>query len=417
MKIRSLVFFIVIFFLTNGLHSQTAAPFLLIQPSPELNGMAGAFTALPTDDPFGSYYNPAQIGNFGRHNNFAVHLYLNDMTWVPQFNFSNMTFNNFGIGLGYNFQKIYPKVPLSVGVGYIKTRLELINNHVTDENGNDLGSFTSLETVDAFSIGITLDYVVLFSLGYTFKIIESDLFDRHLQVGSETRGGNSTANAGDFGLQLVFPLIKSYEYFSEKKVSISNRIKPFLDLSFGYTLSNIGDGMNYIDELHFYPLPRQAKMGYAVSVGLKQITPDINISYFTFDWSSEARDILIERNLTGFTYNSSPGNIKFWDHVILAKSDDDVKIYQGWRIGVFESIRYSRGRFQHLYSDDFQKTWGLVVSTKGIFKYLNTLSNNKTLEYISRHFELRYAQSSFETENDPDNNGTFHGLALYVSEF
>ena len=136
---------IVAFLIKFEAHSQTAVPFLLVQPSPELNGMAGAFTALPTDDPFGSFYNPAQIGNFGHQDNFATHFYLSDVTWLPQFNFSDLTYNNLGFGLGYNLQKIYPKVPLSVGLGYIRTRLELLDNHATDENGNDLGTFSSLE--------------------------------------------------------------------------------------------------------------------------------------------------------------------------------------------------------------------------------------------------------------------------------
>lgn len=382
--------------------------------------MAGAYTALPTDDPYGTYYNPAQIGNFGRSTNFAAHFYLNDVTRLSQFgqlNFLDMFYNSTALGLGYNLQKIYPKVPLSIGLGYIRTNYEIKRHHVTDENGNDLGTFTSLESVDAFSIGLTLDYVVLFSLGYTFKQIDSQLFDRHIQVGAETRGGSSNANAGDFGLQLILPLIKSYEYFSEKKVLIRNKLQPVLDISLGYTLSNIGDGMTYIDESRPDPLPRQARLGYAVSVGFKQITPDINIRLFRFDWSSEARDILIQRDPAGFTYRSSPGDIKFWDHVILAKSDEDVQIYQGWRLGAFESIRYSRGRFQSLYSNEFQKTWGLVISTKGLSKYLKTLSNNNIVGFILKHFELRYSQSSFETDNDPENNGTFHGLALYIFGF
>ncbi len=422
LKTHLIILLILTIVISHQLHSQTAVPWLLVQPSPELNGMAGAYTALPTDDPYGSYYNPAQIGNFGRHENFAVHFYLNDVTWLPQFgqlNFSDMSYTNLAFGLGFNLQKIYPKVPLSIGLGYIRTRFEIQDNVVTDQNGVRIGTFSSIESVNAFSIGLTVDYVLLFSIGYTFKHINSQLFDEELQVGAERGDGESSANAGDFGLQLVLPILKSYEYFSEKKTAINNKFQPFLDLALGYTLANIGDGMTYINEAEANPFPHQARMGYSISTGLKQITPDINIGLFSFDWSSEARDLLVQWDAAGFEYQSSPGDIKFWDHVILAKSDENVQIHQGWRISALETIRYSRGRFQFQYSTEFQKTWGLVISTIGLLKYLNTLTNDDTIDYISKHFELRYSQSSLLTDDDPDNdnNGTFRGLALYLFGF
>ncbi|MEJ2055283.1 MAG: hypothetical protein P8X42_15315, partial [Calditrichaceae bacterium] len=39
----------------------------LYPPSASLNSAGGAFTALPTDDPFGFYYNPAQLGQFSQN--------------------------------------------------------------------------------------------------------------------------------------------------------------------------------------------------------------------------------------------------------------------------------------------------------------------------------------------------------------
>ena len=415
-----IIILLITFLFSHRVHSQTALPWLLVQPSPELNGMAGAFTALPTDDPYGSYYNPAQIGNFSRNTNFAAHFYLNDVTWLPEyriFNFQDLAYNNIAFGLGYNLQNIYPKVPLSIGLGYIRTSFEIQNHHVTDENGNDLGTFTSLETVDAFSIGLTLDYVVLFSLGYTFKHISSDRSDRNIQVGAEMSDDHYSVNAGDFGAQLILPILKSYEFFSENKTVINNNFQPVLNISLGYAISNIGDKITYNADVQPDLLPRQARVGYAISAGLKQTTPDFNINLISFDWSSEARDLLVQWSDDKWEYQNSPGEIKFWDHVILAKSDDDVQIYQGWRLGVFETIRYSQGRFKSLYPDEFQKTWGLVISTKGLLKYLNTLTNDDTIDYISKHFELRYSQSSLLTDDDPDNNGSFHGLALYIFGF
>ena len=258
-----IIMLLITFLFSHTVHSQTALPWLLVQPSPELNGMAGAFTALPTDDPYGSYYNPAQIGNFSRNTNFAAHFYLNDVTWLPEyriFNFQDLAYNNIAFGLGYNLQNIYPKVPLSIGLGYIRTSFEIQNHHVTDENGNDLGTFTSLETADAFSIGLTLDYVVLFSLGYTFKHISSDRSDRNIQVGAEMSDDHYSVNAGDFGAQLILPILKSYEFLSENKTVINNNFQPVLNISLGYAISNIGDKITYNADVQPDLLPRQARV-------------------------------------------------------------------------------------------------------------------------------------------------------------
>ena len=41
---------------------EAAVPFLLQNPSPSLNAMGATGTALPTEDPFGFIWNPAQLG-------------------------------------------------------------------------------------------------------------------------------------------------------------------------------------------------------------------------------------------------------------------------------------------------------------------------------------------------------------------
>jgi len=71
-------------------HEQTAVPFIGIHPGPNLNAMAGAFTALPTNDVFGQYFNPAQLGNFGRERNFSFQFYPAKTKWLPVFNYPDL---------------------------------------------------------------------------------------------------------------------------------------------------------------------------------------------------------------------------------------------------------------------------------------------------------------------------------------
>ena len=70
--IVSLVF-ILTFVLQNVSLSQgeAAVPFLTVPVSPLLNGMGATGTSLPTDDPFGFLYNPAQLGYTSQVNNLS----------------------------------------------------------------------------------------------------------------------------------------------------------------------------------------------------------------------------------------------------------------------------------------------------------------------------------------------------------
>ena len=81
----------------------TAVPFLLIGPSPQLGGSAGANAVLPTEDAFGFYYNPAQLGNFSQYNNFSFHFYPKRVEWLPQFNFDDLFLEVLLWGLGIKF--------------------------------------------------------------------------------------------------------------------------------------------------------------------------------------------------------------------------------------------------------------------------------------------------------------------------
>jgi hypothetical protein len=175
--------------------------------------------------------------------------------------------------------------------------------------------------------------------------------------------------------------------------------------------------MSYIDEHWDIPLPRQARLGYSITVGMAKMTPNMILNLFSFSWSSEARDLLVQWAASGYSYQSSPGDIKIWDHVILGKSDDNIQIHQGWNVQLFETVTYSRGKYQYLYQNQFQKTWGLVVSTNGLFKYLNNPNGDNTFDFISKHFELRYSQSSLVSDHESASDGTFHGLAIYVFGF
>ena len=81
----TLIFLSIFSFLliTNKTFSQgeAAVPFLLLQPSPSLSAMGQTGTALPTEDPFGFLWNPAQLGYTSQNNNFSFIFYRSKLDW------------------------------------------------------------------------------------------------------------------------------------------------------------------------------------------------------------------------------------------------------------------------------------------------------------------------------------------------
>ena len=89
MKTKVLVLsFLTLIIFTNKTFSQgeAAVPFLLLQPSPSLAAMGQTGTALPTEDPFGFLWNPAQLGYTSQNNNFSFIFYPSKLEWLPEFN-------------------------------------------------------------------------------------------------------------------------------------------------------------------------------------------------------------------------------------------------------------------------------------------------------------------------------------------
>lgn len=74
--------------------------FLLIPPSPSLNGMGAVGTALPGDDPFAVHFNPAQLGQTDPAANLSAHFYPGKVEWLPGL-ISDITYNNSAFNLGY----------------------------------------------------------------------------------------------------------------------------------------------------------------------------------------------------------------------------------------------------------------------------------------------------------------------------
>jgi len=296
---------------------ESAFPFLLIGPSSFSFGLAGDQTALPTGDTFGFYYNPGQSGLFAASDDLSFR-YLK-LDWFPGFNFSDLYFTSHGISVG----RRVPDTPFAVGLGYMRGYLNLGNKVWTDEQGSYPGEFHSNEWYDAFSLGISLNWYVNLSVGFTYKSIVSDLSPIPVATDSTRSLRKNKGTAHDFGLLLQVPLhelIKKdqHDYISE------NQLIPVADISFGMALDNIGEEMTYILAGMKEPLPRQAKIGMAVHLGFKYKSKDNFIFPVQISWTTEADDLLIYRNNESYTYQSFPGDINIQQNILNGKGDDQV---------------------------------------------------------------------------------------------
>ncbi len=409
MKLKMVSQFVIVAFLlltiisNSNAQGEYALPFILIQPGANLNGMAGTFTALPTLDAFGPYYNPAQLGNFGRGINFSAQFYPKAVAYLPQFDLSDLNFNSSAVCTGYDLEKIFPQLPLSLGIGLINSKLNLGMNLITDENGIELGRFRSWESYTAYSIGLGFDYFLRLNLGITLKKIESKLAINTVK-----------ADAADYGMQCIIPVSELTEKICNSKILIMNEVKPRLDISMGYAVVNVGNKITYLDSDQKDPLPKQARMGYAVSIGAGKQIEDMQLDVLKWEWSSEAVDYLIDRDQAGnSSYISSPGEIRIWDNVLLGKSDKNVRINKGWRVNLSEIFQYSHGISRDLYYGAEQRTSGWLLSSSGIFKLLAVESKNSLLNFVARHVYIDYCKMKYSIRNNSLHR-EFEGIAVSI---
>lgn len=109
------------------------------------------------------------------------------------------------------------------------------------------------------------------------------------------------------------------------------------------------------------------------------------------------------------------GDIKFGKHLIQLKGDDKVIVHKGHKINFGETIAILRGLFfGRAYSRGIE-TGGIIISSKGITKLFSSLSNSSLLNYLAKHFELKYINASiFSKENFET---TMSGIELTFSNF
>ncbi|MBS4035450.1 MAG: hypothetical protein KGZ85_13345 [Ignavibacterium sp.] len=387
---------------------EAAVPFLLLQPSPSLSAMGQTGTALPTDDPFGFLWNPAQLGYSSQNNNLSYIFYPNKLHWLPVFN-SGLEVKAVAFNAGYNFKELIG-FPVSAGFGYSKVELNFGEFVQTGPGSPDpIGTFEPKDFYNAYSIGLGLDYLVQLSIGYTVKDVTSFLADFSPSPDSGEVKAETTVK--DFGILLDVPVLKLID--DKMNIVLSEKLTayPTFNFSLGYSKSNIGDSINYSGLIQSDPLPRIERIGYGISAGFDLAEDNLRFNAFNLSFTVEADDILISRSGMPSGHWEYQDDLDIWENVILIKGNNKIVSHAGTKLDFAETFSYSFGHFSGR-GFDSRKTNGYELKIKGLLKAVAYWVNHPVTNFLRDHFDVRYYNTNFFADHELETKMT--GLAFHL---
>jgi hypothetical protein len=396
MKTSSFLTFFVLFILfseTNFAQGEAAVPFLLLNPSPSLSAMGATGTALPTEDPFGFIWNPAQLGYTSQTNNLSFIFYPSKVDWAPN-PYLDMEFKGIALNAGYNFKDLIG-FPLSFGFGYSNPEF-------------DYGYAGAKDYYHSYSLGLGVDYFVQLSIGYTIKDVTSIL---SYNEDEESSGISAKRTVNDFGILLNVPVIKLIDENIKLQVDESLFAKPSFNFSLGYSKSNIGDEIYYIDQAQADPLPRMDRLGYGITAGFDLATNNFRINALNLSFTSEADDILITRDETSWSYQSTLSDLKFWKNIVEIEGDDKIVSHTGTKLDFVETVSLNFGHFSGR-SLGQKETNGYEIRAKGLFKLWALWAKDPITDFFRDHIDIIYYNTNYYANSELETKMT--GLAFYI---
>ena len=128
------------------------------------------------------------------------------------------------------------------------------------------------------------------------------------------------------------------------QIQLDNKIfvKPSFNFSLGYSKSNIGDEIEYnMFPGQTDPLPRMDRLGYGISTGFDLLGDNFQMKVLNFVLTVEADDILIERDSTGWDYQSTLSDLQLVKNLINVEGTEDIVSHIGLKIDLFLKLFHS----------------------------------------------------------------------------
>ncbi|MBU1635913.1 hypothetical protein KJ762_15615 [bacterium] len=356
--------------------SEAGAIWLLIPPSPSMNGMGEIGVCLPDTDPISAYYNPAN--GLLSYQGISVVSSNMEANWLQNLA-SDIQLKQSYIG----FNLIPNKYPFQFVINKQNTILDLGEQTRIDEYGNYIGKFNSRMSSTAYSIasrfyGDLWIIPVDISLGFLQKkVIQNLVPDEYLDSGS----GTSKNVFYDYGILTSLPV----------KLNIKDKWNFSLSPAFGYSISNIGDSIVFIDPAKADPPPRTVRTGISISA---KISLNDEWNLFEYRGARAAYDILVKPGKP-IRYQSGFGDIDFFKNVLLSKKDSMLTISRGHEVSFFDIYTFRFGKTIDVSGKINEYTTGYGINSVGIFNFLNHLTEIKNLSEINRYLTIEYNYSKW----------------------
>ncbi len=397
--------------------SEAAVLFLLIQPSVRANGMGGSSVASFDHGPQAIAFNPAHAGIAAFETSLAVEFYPGATNWLPQFNIEGLTYNAKSFFLGYNLGGRGKRSPVSLGVSYTRIDLNLGEQIVTTESGTILERFESSQNANTWSIAVGFDYLIKLGVGFSFKSINSNLSGL-VSSTSVLPGlvGSASVNAYDFGLLLQVPVADIVSSVNGKPVKIGRHLSPVLTPAFGISKSNIGGMISFTGGSQEDPIPRVARIGISLRAGLNYADDSKAFPVASLEWSSEAEDLLVRRDLQERGRYESGFGLDLIDNVLTGSASQDVITRQGWELNLLDIITFRLGNYDDPDGLVFYDTEGYGISLSGFLRFLAEtnpgIRDHSVLGFLSRHVDLEYHYARFDAGRGPLDDTTFDTVKI-----
>jgi len=369
---------------------EAGAIFLLISPSATANGVGGSGVSNTTSDVYSSFFNPAHSY---LPDGFSIETSNINVPWLTNLA-DDISFSSRVIKLNYNGYYITDNLYLNFSLSESDLDVNLENQNAIGEWGNFTGEFISsaISELTTFSIGIqSKKYPFLFSIGRTNKTAVQTLVPSSVNV--EGISGSSTDKFHDWGFRFIM-----------NNYNIDN-----LDLMFslGYSQSNIGSPISFIDGQEGDPAPKTARLG---------LTLGANIKYFKntgigLKFIREAEDLMI--NKEGLV-----GDIDFFNHILSGNSNMEVIIHNGIEINIFD-IYYSRkGKFIDEGGDINISTKGYGINYSKLFLFPTLFADISKYRFfnIFKRIDVQRNYSEYNAEiGHPLDNITFDETTVSIN--
>ena len=377
---------------------EAALPFLNIPLSPNNIGIGGAGTALFSDNEFGFLMNPAIIGYQGKENHIGLNIYPSktNMGSLPGIKIFGSAFT-----IGYNFEE-KTGVPIGLGFGFAYGNIDYDiafnpNPIYLDQPDRDKYS--------TFSFGAMVDLGVEISTGFSVKRINSVLSSSPLSSIAATFEGKITAY--DFGLFVNVPISELLDLKSKISKQNGFSVWPISNISFGYSVLNVGDEIYYVDQAQSDPIPRTERLGYGICLGLGSIIKNREYVLLGIDFTVDAENLLVETinhwydrfNADAIfpinaNYESLFSEINIFDNLIGIKGNENVVVHSGFMINLIETVSILKGHFSGR-NYGLIKSNGFIIQSNGAFKMLSSLTDNSTLKFILDNFNIKYSAANY----------------------